>query len=285
MVPNWWLEWQEWSLTTSQCSGEEQVELYPLFRSTLMACAGTTLPLSFWLYQIPKVHVKLKFTDMFHKIATHTHTVYTVKTLTTGRLNVVHSIAIQLHHFWRLRFLLLVVTHSKCILRHLHQNIVPLLPFFPHCFSNCIKITETHTVPMYILFHTHCNVCIFMQGLRLSQRSCWILKSSGMWCCIADVSKDHTAFIFTVKQSRITKLLITATQSLQPSGTSQTASTFFFFFYVSFKQIILQSHRSPRCQSELHYHISHNLPFLKLNKVGSDIIMLSVSWHFNYWIR
>ena len=168
-----------------------------------------------------------------------THTMYTVKTLTTGRLNVVHCIAIQLHHFWRLRFLLLVVTHSKCILRHLHKNIVPLLPFFPHGFSNCIKITETYKIPMYISFHIHWNVCVFMLGLRLSQSSCWIFKSSGMWCCVADVSEDHTAFIFRVKQSRMIKLDDTSIRSLKPSDTSQTTWTYVYPCFIKVNYILV----------------------------------------------
>ena len=226
----------------------------------------------------------------------HTHTMYTVKRLTTGRLNVVHCIAIQLHHFWRLRFLLLVVTHSKCILRYLHKNIVPLLPFFPHCFSNCIKITETHTILIYIMFHTHWNVCVFMLGLRFSQRCCWIFKSSGMLCCVADVSKDHTAFIFRVKQSRMTKPEDTAIWSLKPSDTSQTPWIFVYPCFTKVVYILVTSIAlvaSENCRRFCQCHTSHNyfvdnLLSFKHTQVGSDIIMFSVclcvSWHFNYRI-
>ena len=118
--------------------------------------------------------------------------------------------------------------------------------------------------PMYILFHMHWSVCVFMLGLRLSRRSCWIFKSSGMWCCFADISKDHTAFIFRVKQSRTIKLDDTAIRSLNPSDTSQTAWTFVYPCFIKAYYISV-SHCSPCGQWQLHCHNAHNLPSLLLN--------------------
>ena len=200
---------------------------------------------------------------------------HTVKTLTTGRLNVVHSIAIQLHHFWRLRFLLLVVTHSKCILRHLHQNIVPLLPFFPHCFSNCIKITETHTVPMYNCFiHT----AMFVYSCKVWGSHRGFTEYSSLLGCDAVLLTFQRIILPSSSGPSSQEQLNLTLQQYNPYSpvTNPKQLEHFFFSHVSFKQIILQSHCSACCQSELHYHISHNLPSLKLNKVGSDIIMLCV---------
>jgi hypothetical protein len=51
------------------------------------------------------------------------------------------------------------------------------------------------------------NIYLRRWDLILWQRCCWRCQSSGMWRCvvgwvIADVSKDHTFFIFRVKQSK-----------------------------------------------------------------------------------
>lgn len=50
------------------------------------------------------------------------------------------------------------------------------------------------------------SILIHAQDLRLSNWSCWVIKSSGTLCCVAGqvvphVLKDHNAFVFIIKHT------------------------------------------------------------------------------------
>ena len=71
--------------------------------------------------------------------------------------------------------------------------------------------------------------------VNFSQRCCWILRSSGMLCCVtgwkySDVSKEHVALIFRVKQ--FATWLLVQRQSL----TSQNTRIFYKYFSVYLSQ-------------------------------------------------
>lgn len=60
--------------------------------------------------------------------------------ISRNSLDIVHCIAIELHHFRRLAFLFFVRAHRKCVLRDLDQHKVPLLPLFPYGLAHRVEI-------------------------------------------------------------------------------------------------------------------------------------------------
>lgn len=61
--------------------------------------------------------------------------------LTSCWLNIVHRIPVHLKHLTWLRLLLLVTADGKCVLGHLNQHKVPLLPLLPDVFAHSIHVT------------------------------------------------------------------------------------------------------------------------------------------------
>jgi hypothetical protein len=119
-----------------------------------------------------------------------------------------------------------------------------------HSTAHHYKNLKSHNweIGFRVLVHITTRICltsqiwwpissalIHVQDLRFSNWSCWVIKSSGTLCCVAgqvvpNVLKDHSAFLFRIKQTASWPFKILSTWGGGTSGTSQQTCIFWKWF-------------------------------------------------------
>ena len=76
--------------------------------------------------------------------------------LTSGRLDVVDGVAVEPHLGRQVGLFLLVAADGKGVLRDLHEDEVPLLPFLPNRLAHGVEVPAV--LHVHWLVHPHCDL-------------------------------------------------------------------------------------------------------------------------------